>query len=70
MYDELHAGDLLLGIQESWVLFSLHCELLSFLSLLFQIPPLQTAEVTVHLFNQQTLTGHILGVRVSVRLSR
>ena len=35
-----------------------------------EIPPLQTAEVTVHLVNQQTLTGHILGVRVSVRLSR
>lgn len=36
----------------------------------FQIPLLQMAELTVHLFNQQTLTGHILGVRVSVRLSR
>lgn len=35
-----------------------------------QLPPLRTAQVIVHLFDQQTLTGRILGIRVSVRISR
>lgn len=47
--------------------FTVNCS--HFYLYVFQIPLLQMVEF-VHLFNQQTLTGHIPGVRVFVRLSR